>query len=183
MTVELANYEGLVFRTAQMYSPLLDDDEDDVRQVLRIKVWKALLAFDPAKATQTTEKYVFMCVRNQVKDLLKKKKRPEDFIEDKAPADSPVVRERFECDHLSATPDEIFAEVEDEGIPLPSTLDALERDVALLLYLDFNQTEIARELCVTRQRVRAAHASVKLKMADWRPSSSPERAEALQAAA
>src|SRR4051794_8115324 len=106
MDLELASYEGLVFRTAQMYAPFVDDDEEDVRQALRIKVWQALLAYRPrsletpdVKGRTPRDKYVFMCVTNQVKDLLKRKKRQEDFIEDKTPDD--VQREKFVAKHLA----------------------------------------------------------------------------------
>lgn len=170
MSAELASYEGLVFRTAQMYAPMVQEDVDDIRQLLRIKVWQALSAYDPAKATQTREKYVFMCVKNRVKDLLKKKKRPECFIEDEAPADRPISRERWELENLSAAPDQVYGAVEDEGLPLPSTLTVFERRVLVLLVMDsYTQTEVAKILGVTRAKVRAAHAEVAVKMADWAP--------------
>lgn len=180
---DIADFEGLVFRTAQMYAPYIQEDEEDIRQVLRIKVWRALSAYDDTKATQSVERFVFSCVKNQVKDLLKKKKRPEDFIEDKAPADEPMRREGWELRHLSADPDQVFATVEEEGLPLPSTLTSLERQVAVLLVADYNQTEVAKLLGVTRQKVRAAHAQVKVKMADWNPGVMERDAEALAVAA
>jgi hypothetical protein len=68
MSRELASYEGLVFRTAQMVAgyPHVQEDEEDIRQLLRIKVWQALEAHDPSKRgmqNQTREEYVFMCVK------------------------------------------------------------------------------------------------------------------------
>ena len=44
----LRHYEGLIFRTARFAAPLVEDDFEDVQQVLRIKCWRALLAYDPA---------------------------------------------------------------------------------------------------------------------------------------
>jgi RNA polymerase sigma factor (sigma-70 family) len=189
MTRELASYEGLVFRTAQMYAPLVDDDEDDVRQELRITAWKALASYrgrsaeiPDLKGRTPRDKYVFMCVSNRVKDLLKKKKRPEDFIEDRAP--DAVRRERFDAQHLSVDESAYVEAIIDGDVVLPSTLDLMEIQVVRLLLQDLNQTEIARHLGVTRTKVREAHASVKLKMADWGTDASErEEARQLQAAA
>jgi hypothetical protein len=109
MSRELASYEGLVCRTAQLVAgyPHVQEDEEDIRQLLRIKVWQALEAHDPSKRgmqNQTREEYVFMCVKNRVKDMLKKKVRPEDFIEDFAPTSrgegARSRRERFEGRYL-----------------------------------------------------------------------------------
>lgn len=172
MSTELAHYEGLVFKTAQMYTPFLDDDEDDVRQQLRIKVWQALQSFDPAKARQTREKYVFMCVRNGVKDLLKRRRRDEGFIEDEAPEDA-ASRARFEARHLSVDESAVVEAIIEGKVILPNTLSALEVRVVVLLLRDFNQTEIALQLGTTRQKVREAHRSVKVKMADWGQDEEP----------
>jgi DNA-directed RNA polymerase specialized sigma24 family protein len=173
MSDELANFEGLVFRTAQMYVPFVQEEEDDIRQLLRIKVWQALTAYDPAKVRgQSREEYVFMCVKNRVKDLLKRKHRPEDFIEDKAPSDA-AMRAAFEGRYL-AHDEEAEVEAICEGrVELPSTLTLLEVHVVRLLLLDLNQTEISTRLGVSRAKVREAHASVKLKMADWGQDNEP----------
>lgn len=172
MSRELASYEGLVCRTAQLVAgyPHVQEDEEDIRQLLRIKVWQALEAHDPTKRgmqNQTREEYVFMCVRNRVKDILKKKVRPEDFIEDRAPTDE-VRRHRFEGRYMAHDEEaEVEASIE-PTVELPSTLTLLEIHVVRLLLLDLNQTEISRQLGVSRQKIRAAHAAVKVKMADWR---------------
>lgn len=164
--MKLAEYEGLVMRTAQIYAPFVDEDEDDIRQELRIKVWKALDSYKPERATQPVNEYVFSCVRNRVKDLLKKKRRPEDFIEDVLPPNSAPARERFEARYLQVDEGAVV-EAKLDDCPLPSTLSRMEIEVVLLLVADYNQTEIARKLGVSRSRVRAAHASVRVKMADW----------------
>jgi RNA polymerase sigma factor (sigma-70 family) len=174
-TVE--SFEGLVLRTAGMYYQGLRMDEDDVRQRLRIKVWKALESFRPERATQTVEKYVFMCVTNEVKDLLKqadraKRNKPECFIEDQY--GSEAMRERFDAAHLAHDEEGECEAYVERTIELPSTLNFMERQVVVLLLLDMNQTEIAARLGWTRQRVRRTHAAVMEKMADWRPDSVPE---------
>jgi RNA polymerase sigma factor (sigma-70 family) len=75
LEARIAAYEGLVYATAARYAPYLDDDLDDVAQVLRVKVWKSLVAFNPARHTVGEKSWVFSCIRNQVKDILKAQDR------------------------------------------------------------------------------------------------------------
>jgi RNA polymerase sigma factor (sigma-70 family) len=174
---ELGQYEGLVRTTAARYLPILGEDFDDICQFLRIKVWRALESYDPARATQPRRDYVFSCVRNGVKDLLKARaRRLKNYhggvlsVESLSEADS-----RFELGHLSEDAEQVYFDVEDEDLNLPATLDAFERRIVVLLLLDFNQTEISRVLGVTRQRVRTGQAHIERKMADWKPDAQPER--------
>lgn len=165
-------FEGLVLRTAGMYYRGLRMDEDDVRQFLRIKVWKALESYRRQLATQSVEGYVFMCVSNGVKDLLKqadraKRNKPECYLEDQYRTEA--ARERFHVKHLSHDEDGLREAYLERTVELPSTLDFMERHVVALLYEGLNQTEIARTLGVTRTRVRNTHASVQAKMMDWAP--------------
>jgi RNA polymerase sigma factor (sigma-70 family) len=178
---DIASYEGLIFSTAVRYDDYLDDDLEDIQQILRVKVWRALLAFDPQRSRLDKKNYVFGCVRNQVKDLLKAQARRDRarngrqlYIED-AEAKIPGA---FEVRYLAEDAEAVFAVVEDERVPLPATLTELERGVVLLLLLDFNQTEMAVHLQVSRRRVRHAHLSVQEKMRDWRPGKGPVRVEA-----
>jgi RNA polymerase sigma factor (sigma-70 family) len=168
----LADYEGLIFSTSARYAPILDDDAEDIQQILRMKVWRALEVFDPRRSALSEENYVFGCVRNQVKDLLKSQSRRNDarggqldYIDGK----TEVTRAGFELEYLSESDELVFASVEEADYPLPSTLSVMERAVVWLLILDFNQTEISRQLGVSRAKVRSAHQSVRDKMADWKP--------------
>lgn len=170
---DIGPYEGLVYSTAARYAPLLDDDLEDIQQLLRIKVWQARLAFNASRSSQTEEKFVFSCVVNRVKDMLKQQTRLNDrrqgrmlFTEEAAEGNP----DRFEREHFGVDDEIVYAVVEEEKIQLPSTLTSFERSVVVLLLLDLNQTEIAAVLCVTRAKVRTAHASVRLKMADWQPA-------------
>lgn len=172
---DLAEYEGLIHSTAVRYVGFLDDDLDDIKQLLRIKVWQALRAFDPTRGEKPTENFVFSCVRNRVKDLLKEQVRrnrrrngTQQFVED---APGYVTVDAFELRYFAVASEEVFADVEDDEVPLPSTLTELEGAVVRLLVLDYNQTEVAALLGVTRQRVRKAQAAVQEKMADWHPTS------------
>jgi RNA polymerase sigma factor (sigma-70 family) len=170
---ELAHYEGLIFTTAARYSAYLDDELEDIQQLLRVKVWKSLGKFDPKRSKMDVENWVFSCVRNYVKDLLKSQYRRnkvrnghQGYIEDESQAST------FEVRYFSETADEVYFCVEDEDIKLPSTLSEDERSVTCLLMLNLNQSEIARVLHVSRDQVRRHHESVKAKMADWRPAGS-----------
>jgi RNA polymerase sigma factor (sigma-70 family) len=170
--VDISPYLGLIHATAARYEPILDDDLDDIKQVLALKVAQAIVAFNPRRTRLPLRNFVFSCVTNRVKDLLKEQSRRNDrrgggqlYVEDIG-ATATV----FEAAYLCVSQEIVYAEVEDDEVRLPSTLTALERKVIELLLLDYNQTEIAAELRVTRAAVRKAHASVQYKMADWRPT-------------
>jgi len=178
---DIGPYEGLVHSTAVRYAPILADEElDDIKQLLRIKVWKARLAYSPARATQAEDRFVFSCLANYVKDLLKQQSRLNErrggaqvYIEDQSTGGSSQQRlDRFElANGLIVEDDEVYAVVEEEKVELPSTLTLLEqRIVALLLLGDFTQPEIAGLLGVSVQRVKKAQAAIREKMMDWRPS-------------
>lgn len=177
MKTELAAYEGLIHCTAERYVGFLDHDLDDIKQVLRVKVWQALTAYDGSRSPQAIERFVFSCMRNRVKDLLKEQDRRNDrrqgtqlYLED---SPGHATQEAFELRYLAQDDELAYAEVEDEPVPLPSTLTELERSVVRLLVLDYAQTEVARELGVSRQRVRTALAAVQEKMGDWAPPGFP----------
>lgn len=172
-------YEGLVFKTASMYSSYVEEDFEDIQQVLRIKVWRALEAFDPTRSNMTRQRYVFSCVKNQCKDLVKKKRRNELFIEDLAPVEVEQgqlggPRDRFDWRYLSADADQAYGAVESAPPLIPSTLSKLEREVLALLYLDFSQKEAATLLGVRRNEMERAVKSLRDKMADWRPTPAAE---------
>ncbi len=168
---DISAYEGLVFSTARRYAGILDEDPEDIEQILRLKVAQAMVSYDPTKTKLPERNYVFACMRNRVKDLLKGQSRRNDArggsevrIEDAAHPDD------FECRYLATTEDEVYAAVHDEAITLPSSLTSEERDVVVLLAQGFSHHEMARMLGTRRQRVHEIHESVQLKMADWRPS-------------
>ena len=167
---DIAYYEGLIHKTASMYVRIVDDEFDDIVSVLRVKVWRALAAYDPAKVkTQTVEKYVFMCLRNQCKDLVRKRRRPEVLMDDLSPDghdESPVGWMR----QLATDHEQEYGHVEDEELLIPSTLTPLERRIVCWLYLDRTQKEVAGLLGLTRAEMERAVRTIRAKMADWRPS-------------
>jgi len=166
----LAHYEGLVRKTAAMYEGIVEDDFDDICQLLRIKVWRALVAFDPTKARQTRDQYVFMCLRNRVKDLVKKVRRNELYIEDVAPinGDENELRDWFEARYLIVAEADVFGELDKPLIP--STLTEGERRIVAYLYLDYSQVEIAEAEEMSVKEVATQVGGIREKMADWHPS-------------
>lgn len=170
---DIGAYEGLVHSTAARYAPYLDESPDDIAQELRVKVWQALRSYDTERATQTVDGYVFSCVVNRIKDLLKAQSRLNArrnggplYVEDCA-SSAPGA---FEVEHFSTGTDLADEIADAEKVQLPSTLTPYEVQVVILLLLDLKQTEIAMVLGVSRSRVRAAHGAVKEKMADWTPN-------------
>jgi RNA polymerase sigma factor (sigma-70 family) len=172
-------YEGLVRATAGRYESIMAGaamDFDDICQVLRVAVWKALSAFDERKATQPIHGYVFMCVRNRAKDLVKYR-TPEHMardpllIEDVAPTvnGNGVIRDAFELRYLSADEEQAFMSVLEEPPLVPSTLTSNERRVLKLMYHDYRQVEIAPILDLSPDQVKAAVKGIREKMADWCP--------------
>lgn len=179
-----ASYEGLVFSTAARYAPILDDDLEDIQQILRVKVWKSLNAFDSARTKLGVESWVFSCLKNQVKDLLKSQTRRNAARQGRQLYTEEVASDltaKFEARYLSLSADEIYGCVEDEEVTLPATLTDSERAYVYLLLMDFSPAEIAVTLAVTRNRVRHLRESVQLKMADWRPSTAETPAVAVAA--
>jgi RNA polymerase sigma factor (sigma-70 family) len=168
--VDITPYEGLVFSTARRYESLVDHDLEDIQQLLRLKVAQALVAFDSSRTKLPKERFVFACVRNRVKDMLKAQSRLNEardggqlYIEDQAPG---AVSER-----MAVAAEQVFVEVDDE-LHLPSTLTTLERAVISCWLLDeeMSQAAIARRLRVQRVQVREAQAAIRQKMADWAPA-------------
>lgn len=169
-------YEGLVRKTSARYAPVVGEEFEDCCQILRIKCWRALESFDASKTDKPVQNYVFSCVRNQVKDLLKRKRRDEVFIEDIAPSayasdeGRGAGRERFEAKYLTETEDQAFAELLAETPLIPSTLSDTERKVLVCLYMEYQHREIASALSISMRAVAAAVRAIKEKMADWKPS-------------
>lgn len=167
-------YEGLVHSTAAMYAPKLELEFDDICQILRVKIWRALELFDADRSRMKVERYVFMCVKNKTKDLLELRRRGEVYIEDQRTRDANML-DAFEARYLATDHEQTFGSV-DEGTPLvPSTLGPVERRVVVLLYRDFTQTEIARTLDLRRSEMERTMRTIREKMADWKPGVGAEQ--------
>lgn len=175
-------YEALVRSTTRMYARRLRVESEDLEQVLRFRVWLALKAYDERRSRATRRSFVFTCLRNQIKDLVKSRIRrdragSEVYIEDEAPSEAS--REVWEGQYLSELPDARLEEV----VVLPATISADERQVLALVYVGYSLTEASRLLGVTSKIVGARMASIRVKMDDWRPAEeSAEGAEIVQLA-
>lgn len=183
----IPHFEGLVRKSAARIEPYVEEEFDDICQFLRMKVWYALERFDPSNVRSTSkfspaqqrDRFVFACMKNAMKDVLKKKQHNLLFIEDIAPSahgapnmpgksgHSAGRRDAFEQRYLSV--EENYDLDPDELPLLPSTLSDLERRVVLLLYFDFEPAEIARQMGISRRGVKETIETIKVKMADWSP--------------
>lgn len=178
----LSHYEGLVRTTSSRYVGKTRHDFDDLCQIFRVKVWKALLAWDPThprikkkiKGGETEQEardaFVFMCVVNQGKDLVKRRKPEHDplFIEDFASEESNG-QDRFESRYLSADDEEVFEQVVGDRMDLPELTDD-ERQVLTCMYLRYSQPEIAKRLGMKPKKVSAAVKAIKTKLSHLNPS-------------
>ena len=182
----LRHYEGLVYKTALLTAPLVEEDFDDVVQLLRIKVWRVLIAWDPARAPklvarvgldEARDRSVFAWLKNYQRDLIKKKRRGEVSLDSCPIRDEETGEERRRFEHIYALgfEDNGYERVE-VGPPLiPSTLTGPERRVVCLLYSEYRQSEVALYLGLPKREVERLVRSIRTKMADWAPpaSSSP----------
>jgi len=150
----ISHYEGLVRKTAASIEPFVEDDFDEICQFLREKVWKALDAFTPSRVRKTSkyspgqqlERFVFSCILNGKKDVLKKKRRNWLYIDD------------------------MFTDLDPEPpVPIPSSLTQQEKRVAMMLYDGYKIDEIAGRLDTTRRGVAVVVESIQLKMIEWAP--------------
>jgi DNA-directed RNA polymerase specialized sigma24 family protein len=172
-SADLEQFEGLIFKTTVRIKPYLEDDFDDVRQALRIKVWKAYESYDPARSKLPLQRYVFGCLVNFTKDLKKRRHRGllylSDFMQNDTGSERPVTGS-FEATYLSVSEEEAFLHIEDEVPMLPNTLTSLEKRVIGFLMLDYSATEISRTLGIGPTRLRSIRNDIERKMMDWRPT-------------
>jgi Bacterial regulatory proteins, luxR family len=191
----IAYYEGLVRKTAASIEPFVEDEFDEICQFLREKVWKALDAFTPSRVRKTSkyspgeqlERFVFSCILNGKKDVLKKKRRNWSYIEDFLATQLPNGEQEmggqqswFEARYLRT--DDLFTDLDPETVPIPATFTQQERRVAMMLYDGFKVDEIAGQLDTTRRGVATVVASMQAKMSEWAPTP-PLSAEPTLAAA
>src|SRR4051794_1091609 len=161
---DIGHYEGLVFKTSVMYEGPLAMEREDIQQILRITVWRAITSYEPIRdERRSIETFVFWCVRNQIKDLVKSKTRRDRhgrqvYIED---LDG----------ELGGRDDKRRG---DDDVRLPDSLTAVEREVIGFLYLGYRQTEIAALLECPRREIERRVRMVRRKLADWRPASEPD---------
>lgn len=176
-TTDVARYEALVRTTATMVMGKVEMDYDDICQRLRIKAWKAMQAYNGKRDRNDigVDRFVYACLQGEKKDLLKRVKRNDAYIEDIAPEgeegyeNGHVTRYNFEARYLMEGRDQAFRAVEEELPLIPSTLSRLERQIIHFLYLDYDYGEISSLLGIPRKEVAPLVRRIREKMADWMP--------------
>lgn len=170
----LPQFEGLVFETArQIVARGVELEFDDVRQLLRIKVWHAVqrYAADHPKG-MPLRRFVFMCVANLRKDIEKKPRRHDASIDAlrgcESGAGTPLA-DWFDARYLSVDQEEVFALVED-GSRLSETLSPTERRVVALRVQGWLLIEIDRELGLSRAQRERVMRSIREKLAHLDPT-------------
>lgn len=174
--LDIERYEALVRKTARMiveHPRQVEMEYDDICQRLRIKAWYALERYDGKRDRVGVDRFVFSCLMNEKKDILKKVKRNEAYIEDIAPGDEDgggmLTRQHFEYHYLQESPEEAFHSVEERLPFLPPTLTTVERQVVHFLYLDYDYGEISALLGLQRKEVAPLVRGIREKLADWKP--------------
>lgn len=185
---DIPHYEGLVRKTAARYVAFVEEDFEDICAIFRQKVWRALVKYDPARSKMTQDTFVFSCIKNQGKDLVKRsrseaarRRRWDTFIEDEAPAfaspegfraGTDLSRDAFEHQYLQLSSEDVYGRIDEGVLLLPSTLTEVERQVVGLLYLDYMQSEAIVLLGMSKGIMERTMKAIREKMADWRPSAS-----------
>lgn len=171
-------------KTTSMYCHVFHEDFEDFAQTLRLKVCEALYAYDSSRSKMTEEAYVFGCVRNRVKDFLRKLQVRNEagwmepaLIEDWAPsrdaesnqAHGQSPRDKFEFQYMSVGDEAAFGEIFAEIPLIPSSLTEEEKRIVALLYVGYSQPEVAQQLGISRTAAIEAVKQIRVKFADWSP--------------
>lgn len=179
MEQAIRNYEGLIFTTTILIKRAgVEMDIDDIRALLRIKVWRTLVAFDDKHASGLKrDNFVNGCLMNFKKDLLKRPRRYEQSIEELrsrrsgvTAGDTQELGEWFDARFLTVSEEEAYGGVDGDDLSLPSTLDAQERQVVALLYGGATMREVDLALGLSRAHRERIVRSIRARLADWRPS-------------
>lgn len=186
--IDLGAFEGLVRTTARMFASQVKREEDDLAQELRVRVWRALVSYDPDKSRLSRERYVFQAVTNKIKDYkrdaAREVRRRDDagltflYIEDTfTDGTTETATERFASLYYHTTRDEVYGEIEEGRFVLPATITERETFVLLMLMMQHSKTEIVVRLGLTREEVDDVIVSLRDKLRDWQPNGT-ERGDA-----
>jgi DNA-directed RNA polymerase specialized sigma24 family protein len=183
-TGELRAFEGLVFSTARMFAAQVGREEEDLAQELRVRVWRAIATYDPARSTQSLERYVFSAVANKIKDFKRDRAREverqrangltflhiEDMVLDRrSGSQRRSQQEAFDGLFYYATRDEVYGHVDEGLLTLPNTVTEREAEVTVLLMLGVTRIGVVQRLGPGPPDVDACVRSLRRKMADWKP--------------
>jgi len=164
----LADYEGLVGKTAELFARQLHMEYEDLKQELWIKVLRAKRAFDPRRSSSSERAFIYGCVANFMKDCRKLAARRSvlrvEHIEDHLllTEDDYVLSGAFELRYMHMSEDEAFALLDEFALP-PSICDG-ERTIVGLLVIGYGNQEIADILGVGKTEVAASVKNVREKL-------------------
>jgi hypothetical protein len=193
---KLDQFEGLVFTTARMFASYVAVlmEEEELRQELRIVVWRSCCKFDAERSGKTgagLRAYVYGNIANRVKSLRRDAARRARYnvsfehIEGHRVEGDERFYGDFELRYLCESPDVVYGKIDEGLLVLPATVTPSEVDVLLLLMFGFSETEMMLKLTLKRGDLRAVVGRLQVKFADWSrsPSSASVRPVALCAAA
>lgn len=177
----LSAFEGLVQTTARMWAAQVRREEHDLAQELRIRVWRAITSYDPSKSRLPLERYVFQAVTNKIKDFKRDAQRERDRCERYGLSFIHLEDWRSETGQLGLDGvhfidhDEVYRAVDEGYFVLPSSVTRREAKVLVLLMMELSRPKVALRLGIGTEGVDQCIASLRVKFADWRPSSSSRR--------
>lgn len=174
---ELQAYEGLVIKTSAMYYRRLGLEQEDLQQILRIKVWRALEAYKPERGGELRS-WVFGAVTNQITDLTRARMRAlgkKDWLDREVGV--PVPTDFSSEPHFNGSCEDNY---DFEKIELPDTLDEVERCVVALLYIGYSRREIAEILGLEVHNLQHAVRRLRAKLRAWHPDHGHGDAELIQ---
>lgn len=169
MTAEelyLAN-ENLVYHVLKKYFPDKLFDED-IQQIGRMELWKACISFDPERGKFSS--YACPCIRNAIAMELRSRKRTkrkggENDIH--ISFDAPIKKVKNDQIRLADTiPGDLDVGFFDlEGFW--ESLTKKEREIANELMLGKNQTQIGKDLGISRSYVSKLACQIRKKWAQY----------------
>jgi RNA polymerase sigma factor (sigma-70 family) len=183
---ELRAFEGLVHATARMFAAQVRREEEDLAQELRVRVWRAIDSYDPARSGLSLERYVYGAIANKIKDFKRDAARElqrrrannltflyiEDMVLDRDHGGNGQRRSRqevFDGRFNFATRDEVYGHIDEGLLTLPSTVTEREAEVVVLLMLGSSRPDVAVRLGPGPPDVDACVRNLREKFADWKP--------------
>lgn len=164
MQQKLEEYEGLVIATTRYWRHCITYDlaDEDIQQELRMKVWRALLVFDPSRG-YPEKNHVFGAVRNRIKDLIGKKRREkvEVLVSTFEPSSDFHESNNFFSGKLHKGHAKDYASIDDEKSDILFGLDEIDQWIGILMAQGYNAPEISREMGITVSAVRTGIARVR----------------------
>lgn len=160
----MLRYEGLVKATARRFEHWIhpDFEFEDICQELRVKVFSALSNFDSSYG-YPEEKHVYGVVANRIKDLIKRKRRPESSF-----SQSRISTESFEAGSVTKI---ISSGERDIAYESAQTTDAISelphthQSIAVNLVLGFTAAETCSALKISSVKYRLMVGQIKSHLA------------------